>query len=95
MSIFSFLKDLITEIEVSKSLKTVKDLDLLDDVWIKEDNVIYKGWIFDISRRHITVIYDNAQRDYKFQLLKPLNRLTIEQDNKILYCNEPKNNRSS
>lgn len=70
-------------------IKTVKDLDLMDDIWIKEDNEIYTGWIWDISRRCITVIYGEDLRDYKFQIPRPMNVPEIRQDNKILYCNEP------
>lgn len=69
--------------------KTVKDLQLMDDIWVKEDGEIYSGWVWDISRRCITVIYGEDIRDYKFQMQKPLNRTTIEQDNKILFCNKP------
>lgn len=69
--------------------KTVKDLQLMDDIWVKEDGEIYSGWIWDISRRCITVIYSEDLRDYKFQMQKPLNRTSIEQDNKILFCNKP------
>lgn len=69
--------------------KTVKDLQLMDDIWVKEDGEIYSGWVWDISRRCVTVIYGEDLRDYKFQMQKPLNRTDIEQDNKILFCNKP------
>ena len=86
-----FLKKLFgNPIEVQpKPLITIKDLSILDDVWIKEDGEIHKGWVWEISRRCITVIYGKDLRDYKFQMLKPLNRVCIEQDNKTLYCNKP------
>ena len=71
------------------SFKTIKDLDVFDSVWIKEGEEIYSGWIFDVSRRHITVVYDLAQKDYTFRIPKPLTLTEIEQDNKILYCNKP------
>ena len=32
------------EVTPTKS-KTVKDLQLMDDIWIKEDGEIYTGWI--------------------------------------------------
>ena len=73
-------------------LKTVKDLQLMDDIWIKEDGEIYTGWIWDISRRCITVVYGEGLRDYKFQIQKPLSRTSIEQDGKILFCNKPEIN---
>lgn len=80
----------IIQIENNESeLKTIKQLDCIDTVWIKENDTIYEGWIFDISRRHITVVYDNGEKDYKFQIIKQLNNTQIEQDDKILYCNKP------
>ena len=69
--------------------KTVKDLQLMDDIWIKENNELYKGWVWEISRRCITVVYGGDNRDYRFQMPRPLTNTQIEQDNKILYCNKP------
>jgi len=76
--------------EQEKPLKIVKDLDVFDDVWVKEGNDIYYGWVYEITRRHVTVVYDNAKRDYKFYIEKQSKQSQIEQDNKILYCNKPK-----
>lgn len=76
--------------EQEKPLKIVKDLDVFDDVWVKEGNDVYYGWIYEITRRHVTVVYDNAKRDYKFYIEKQSKQSQIEQDNKILYCNKPK-----
>lgn len=76
--------------EQEKPLKIVKDLDVFDDVWVKEGNDVYYGWVYEITRRHVTVVYDNAKRDYKFYIEKQSKQSQIEQDNKILYCNEPK-----
>ena len=87
------LRDLFktNSIKEETTLKTVKDLQLLDDVWIKEDEEIYTGWIWDISRRCITVVYGEDLRDFRFQIPRPMNATTIVQDNKILYCNKPNN----
>ena len=87
------LRDLFksNSIKEDATLKTVKDLQLLDDVWIKEDEEIYTGWIWDISRRCITVVYGEDLRDFRFQIPRPMNTTTIIQDNKILYCNKPNN----
>lgn len=87
------LRDLFktNSIKEETTLKTVKDLQLLDDVWIKEDEEIYTGWIWDISRRCITVVYGEDLRDFRFQIPRPMNATMIIQDNKILYCNKPNN----
>ena len=68
------------------SKKTIRDLDYIDTVWVKDGDIIYEGMVWDKSRKHITVLYDN--KDYMFRISKQLD--TIEQDGKILYCNEPK-----
>lgn len=77
--------------ETSVKLKTVKDLQLMDDIWIEENDEIYTGWVWDISRRCITVIYGEDLRDFRFQIPRPMTSCVIEQDNKILYCNKPEN----
>ena len=74
---------------IKPKLKTVKDLDYLDSVWVKEDSEIFEGWVFDFTRRCIIVVYGNDLRDFRFRLEKPLDRTEIEQDGKILYCNDP------
>ena len=90
MSILKMIKNLFKDSENStKSLKTIKDLSLLDDVWVLDNDEIYKGWIWDISRRCITVVYGPDLFDYKFRIPRPLTDIKIEQDHKILYCNEP------
>lgn len=68
---------------------TVKDLSILDTVWIKENDILYKGWIFDITRRCIIVVYGQDLRDFRFRIDKFFNDTIIEQDNRILYCNNP------
>ena len=80
---------LISETEPKKKEKTLKDLDILDTVWVKEDDTIFEGWIFDITRRCIIVVYGKNLRDFRFRVEKPLNRTEIEQSDKILYCNNP------
>lgn len=77
------------QVETKKNPKTIKDLDIFDDVWVRDDGVVYKGWVFDISRRCITILYNHGQFDYKFRLPRPLVVEFIEQGDKVLYCNEP------
>ena len=71
------------------NVKTIKDLQLMDDIWVKEDDTIFKGWVWDISRRCIIVVYGEDLRDYRFQIPRPLTSQEIQQDNKILFCNKP------
>ena len=80
---------LIPEIEIKKKVKTLKDLDFFDSVWIKEDGEIFEGWIFDITRRCVIVSYGKDLRDFRFRIEKPYDRTEIEQSGKILYCNKP------
>lgn len=89
---FKFIKKLfkLNETKSLKKEKTVKDLQIFDDIWVKEDNEIFKGWIWDISRRCITVVYGEGLRDFKFQIPRPMNVTEIVQGDKVLYCNEQK-----
>ena len=81
---------LIPEIGEKKEERTIKDLDLFDSVWIKDEDVVFDGWIFDITRRCIVVIYDKGLRDFRFRVERPLSKTEIEQSGKVLYCNNPK-----
>lgn len=76
------------DVPLNKPKISIKDLSLLDDIWVKEDEEIYKGWVWDISRRCITVVYGEDLRDFKFQIPRPMNVSKIVQGNKILYCNK-------
>lgn len=74
----------------SKQLKSVKDLDIFDDIWVKDNEDVFQGWVYDISRRCITVVYGEGLYDYKFQIPRPMNVSKIVQGDKTLYCNDPK-----
>ena len=80
---------LVSEGEKKKPTKTIKDLDFLDTVWVKEDGIIFEGFVFDITRRCIIIVYGKDLRDFRFRMEKPLNRVELEQSGKVLYCNEP------
>lgn len=72
-----------------KKKRTIKDLNIFDSVWIKDEDIIFEGWVFDITRRCIIVVYGRKLVDFRFRMEKPLDRIEIQQDGKILYCNEP------
>ena len=73
---------------IAKPPKQLKDLCIFDTIWVEDDGIKYTGWIYDISRRHVTVVYGEGLNDYQFRLVKPLTETKIVQGNKILYCNE-------
>ena len=89
-SIIQSIRKLIVSTETQKKLTTIKDLQIFDDIWVKDENDIFKGWIWDISRRCITVVYGEDLRDFKFQIPRPMNVTEITQGNKTLYCNKQK-----
>lgn len=76
-----------------KRQKTLKELDFLDDVWIKNPSGdILKGWVFDINKKHIYVtvpIGNQEYLDYRFTISRPFSRTEITQNNKTLYFNNP------
>ena len=92
MGFIEFITGLKKKPEIKKPLKTIKDLEIFDDVWVKENEEIYRGWVFDITRRNIVVCYGSQPLDFRFQIPRPLTLTEVKQDNKILYCNEPENN---
>ena len=72
---------------IKPKLKTVKDLDYLDSIWIKEDGEVFVGWVFDITRRCIIVVYGSDLRDFRFRIDKNMDKTELSQDDKTLYCN--------
>ena len=77
----------------SKPLKTIKELDLLDDVWVKDkDGIIYKGWVFHINKHHLIVLVpleNKINLEFRFDITRPLTQTQIVQGNRILFLNEP------
>lgn len=91
MSLIKFIQRLFlsSEKETTKPLKIIKDLDYLDPIWVKENGIIFEGWVFDITRRCIIVVYGSDLRDFRFRIDKNMDKTELEQDSRVLYCNEP------
>lgn len=64
----------------------IGNINVFDDVWIKSDDFIYSGWVFDKTSKYITVIYcsGNCLLDAKFKIERPLDRTEITENNKTL-----------
>ena len=78
--------------QIEKPLKSIKDLDVLDDVWILDSGNLYKGWVFDINNKHIIVTAmttSGRYLDFRFIKTKPFNQTQLTQNHKILFLNEP------
>lgn len=91
MSLIKFMRKLFlsSKEETLKQKIIIKDLDYLDPVWVKENGIIYEGWVFDITRRCIIVLYGSDLRDFRFRIDKNMDKTELSQDDKILYCNMP------
>ena len=62
-----------------------------DDIWIKDGNFIFDGWVTKKENNYIYIVYtdnDNKLQEISFKIERPLNRTQIENDNKILYLNK-------
>ena len=70
--------------------RKVKDLDIFDTVWVLDNGELFDGWIFDVTRRAVIVLYDSGLKDFRFRTEKLGDQTEINQDNKTLYCNKPK-----
>lgn len=79
--------------KMEKPLKTLKELDLLDDVWVKDkDGIIYKGWIFHINKHHLIVLVPLEEKmslEFRFNITRPLTQTEIVQGSRTLFLNEP------
>ena len=74
------------------SEKTLIDLDVLDTVWILDNDVLYEGWVYDINKKHVIVTAlskDKKYLDFRFTITKPLTQSQLIQNNKTLFLNKP------
>ncbi len=73
--------------------KTLKDLEVLDTVWILDsDNILLQGWVFEKTTKHVIVVVsmkNNKSLDFRFTITKPLSQTQITQNGKILFLNKP------
>ena len=92
-----WIKKILTRIflkpkEIDRELITAKNCDILDTVWIQEENKFYSGFIYSKTRRRILVSYctdDNQFHDEYFVITNLLDDTKIQKNNLILYFNKP------
>lgn len=83
-----FLKPKIVESEIH----TVKNCEILDDIWVQDGNKIYSGVIWSKTRRRILVSYckdDNSFVDEWFITTNLSDETKIKKNNLTLYFNKP------
>ena len=62
-----------------------------DDVWIKENDLIFEGWVVKKEGGVLFIVYTDSNKklqEISFKIERPLDRTQIENNNKILYLNE-------
>ena len=67
------------------------NINQFDDVWIKDGDFIYEGWVVKKEDGVLYIVYtDNNKKlqDILFKIERPLNRTIIESNNKVLYLNK-------
>lgn len=79
--------------EISTPLKTLRDVDIFDTVWIKDKSgIVYEGWIYDKTNKHIVITVvteEGVYKDYRFIINKINKNISeIEQNHNILYFNK-------
>ena len=81
------------EIQNLDNQKILLNIKQFDDVWIKIDENIFEGWVTEKIGNVINIVYtDNNSKleDATFIINRPLDRISIEQNGKILFLNKPK-----
>lgn len=92
---FEKIKNIFKCKEPKKStpLKTLRDVDFFDTIWLQDKNgAIYEGWVYDKSRKHliVTVLKETGELiDYRFLKHGSLSATQLEQEHRILYFNDP------
>lgn len=95
MSIWNKVKDWLfpSYKPIEKPMKTLKDLDFLDTVWVLDINEsLLEGWVFDINKKHIIVtvpLKEGQFLDFRFSVTKPLSQTQLKQSNRTLFLNKP------
>lgn len=74
--------------------KTLKDIDLLDNVWIKDGDSIWSGWIYTKEKDRIIVTYCDLEESLKdiVALTKDEYATKVTKNNIIIYFNDPRKN---
>ena len=77
--------------EVNKEINTVKNCDLLDNVWVMDGENIYSGFIYSKTRRRILVSYcvEDQFHDEYFIITNLKDNTKIQKNNLTLYFNKP------
>lgn len=97
MNFINIVKKILSldlEVPRQKSLKTLQDLEIFDTIWVKDGDTIRKGWVFDLTKKHViaTVFDDNGNSfDYRFNISRPFTTDFIEHNNTKLLLNDPGN----
>lgn len=71
--------------------KVLSELNVYDDVWIKDQENIYEGWVIERSKKFISIVYsdlENKLQDIKFLIDRPLDRSIIKYCNFFIYLNK-------
>lgn len=95
MSFFNKIKEMLFPVYETpeKPLKMIKDLDVLDTVWILDSSEsLLKGWVWDINKKHVIVtvpLPENTFADFRFSITRPNTQTKLIESNKILFLNEP------
>lgn len=74
-----------------KELTNLSQLKQFDDVWIKIENFICEGWVLEIVKDIISIVYTDSNgklQETRFNLERPLDRTVLEQNNRILILNK-------
>lgn len=87
---FKWFKDLFsTELPPMKESipVTLETVEVFDTVWVKDNNEIHQGWIFEKTKKRFLIVA--GENEYVFHYNRPFDRTEIEFNNKVLYFNEP------
>lgn len=91
--ILNLISKLFLKPEVVKNeIHIVKNCEILDDVWIQDDDKIYSGIIWSKTRRRILVSYckdDNSFVNEWFITTNLSDEIKIKKNNLTLYFNKP------
>jgi hypothetical protein len=87
---FKWFKSLFNSIPEIKQIKepiTIATVDIFDTVWVKDEDIIIEGWIYDKTKNRFIVVAGN--NEYIFHYKRPYDQQEIVNNQKVLYFNYP------
>lgn len=71
----------------TETIKTLENLETIDDVWVEKNGEIKRGWVWEITKKTIIIAFYDSSEIIKIHYQRPLNKSIIKDGDLTLYLN--------